>query len=407
MIPKWRKETPSELCPMSDQEILKSLDEAGHIVYTPSRTVNGKRIVCYDDRYIMKVAQEKDGVIVSNDNFRDLQRENLEWKKMAEERLLMYSFVDDMFMPPDDPNGRHGPTIDELLTVGSGTKTKLCQHGRKCTYGVRCKYAHPERDPTGGASETVLRDTPSNSPRPYSEPVPISDQLCEDFKRVLSLPNLHTNQSQSVGVYPMHSNWMPPTVPSRHPTQLHGAPPPLPPRNNNVPRGIRTTNENPYAPLPMPMDQAQMMLQCRRLPPRVPPQHPDYDTLPFIPRNRMQQPTGRGHYNQYNVQFIGNRRGIRNPYDNIPPPGGQMPVYPTPNQAMFKHTYYTSRAPPVDESDEEDKPSLPSKKRQHSDEPRMGAMEINGLLTCSNHNVEENCREPGMETVMHPVLNVA
>lgn len=31
-------------------------------------------------------------------------------------RLLMYSFVGDLFMVPDDPLGRKGPTLDELLT---------------------------------------------------------------------------------------------------------------------------------------------------------------------------------------------------------------------------------------------------------------------------------------------------
>jgi len=28
----------------------------------------------------------------------------------------MYSFVGDLFMVPDDPLGRNGPTLDELLT---------------------------------------------------------------------------------------------------------------------------------------------------------------------------------------------------------------------------------------------------------------------------------------------------
>ena len=30
-------------------------------------------------------------------------------------RLLMFSFVADIFMPPDDPLGRDGPTLDEFL----------------------------------------------------------------------------------------------------------------------------------------------------------------------------------------------------------------------------------------------------------------------------------------------------
>lgn len=34
---------------------------------------------------------------------------------MVEERILMYSFVNDHFMPPDDPLGRTGPTLDNFL----------------------------------------------------------------------------------------------------------------------------------------------------------------------------------------------------------------------------------------------------------------------------------------------------
>lgn len=65
-------------------------------MYTPSRCVNGKRVVCYDDRYIVKLAVSSDGIVVSNDNYRDLQQENPKWRKFIEERLLMYTFANDM-----------------------------------------------------------------------------------------------------------------------------------------------------------------------------------------------------------------------------------------------------------------------------------------------------------------------
>lgn len=65
------------------------------MVFTPSRRVGGKRVVCYDDRFIVKLACESDGIIVSNDTYRDLQSERQEWKRFIEERLLMYSFVND------------------------------------------------------------------------------------------------------------------------------------------------------------------------------------------------------------------------------------------------------------------------------------------------------------------------
>jgi ribonuclease ZC3H12 len=85
------------------------------LVFTPSRQVGGRRLVCYDDRYILRLAAETDGIVVSNDNYRDLVSENPEYRKIVEERILMYSFVNDRFMPPEDPLGRNGPKLDRFL----------------------------------------------------------------------------------------------------------------------------------------------------------------------------------------------------------------------------------------------------------------------------------------------------
>lgn len=79
----------------ADQEILRKLEKEKILVFTPSRRVQGRRVVCYDDRFIVKLAFESDGIIVSNDNYRDLANEKPEWKKFIDERLLMYSFVND------------------------------------------------------------------------------------------------------------------------------------------------------------------------------------------------------------------------------------------------------------------------------------------------------------------------
>lgn len=79
----------------TDQEVLRQLEKHKILVFTPSRRVQGRRVVCYDDRFIVKLAYESDGVIVSNDNYRDLANEKPEWKRFIDERLLMYSFVND------------------------------------------------------------------------------------------------------------------------------------------------------------------------------------------------------------------------------------------------------------------------------------------------------------------------
>ncbi|XP_077455837.1 endoribonuclease ZC3H12A isoform X2 [Stigmatopora argus] len=147
-VPSWRKGQSRPDAVTEDQYILTELEKQKVIVFTPSRRVSGKLVVCYDDRFIVKLAYETDGVIVSNDTYRDLQGERAEWKKCIEERLLMYSFVNDKFMPPDDPLGRHGPNLDNFLRIKALPKEQnkqLCPYDKRCTYGMKCKFYHPER----------------------------------------------------------------------------------------------------------------------------------------------------------------------------------------------------------------------------------------------------------------------
>nr|XP_061789158.1 endoribonuclease ZC3H12A-like [Nerophis lumbriciformis] len=147
-VPSWRKEQSRPEAAIKDKHILMELEKQKLVVFTPSRRVGGKLVVCYDDRFIVKLAYETDGVIVSNDTYRDLQSERPEWKKCIEERLLMYSFVNDKFMPPDDPLGRHGPNLDNFLRtkpLPKEEKKQLCPYDKRCTYGMKCKFYHPER----------------------------------------------------------------------------------------------------------------------------------------------------------------------------------------------------------------------------------------------------------------------
>lgn len=149
-VPQWRKETSRPDARITDQDILNQLEKEKVLVFTPARRIGGKRVVCYDDRYVLKLAADNDGVVVSNDNYRDLINEKPEYKKVVEERLLMFSFVNDRFMPPDDPLGRRGPSLDNFLSCQPARSQEnlppLCPYGsKKCTYGNKCKYYHPER----------------------------------------------------------------------------------------------------------------------------------------------------------------------------------------------------------------------------------------------------------------------
>ncbi|KAM3965773.1 zinc finger CCCH-type containing protein regnase 1 isoform 1-T1 [Aphomia sociella] len=173
-IPKWRKEASRPDNPVADRDTLERLERDRVLVYTPSRLVNGKRLVCYDDRYILRLAADTDGIVVSNDNYRDLATENPEFRKVVEERLLMYSFVNDRFMPPDDPLGRSGPTLDVFLRAppSRADPPPACPYGRKCTYGNKCKFHHPER-----------------AGRPHKS---VAEKLSERAARALRPRDLHT-----------------------------------------------------------------------------------------------------------------------------------------------------------------------------------------------------------------------
>ncbi|KAJ3584990.1 hypothetical protein NHX12_013713 [Muraenolepis orangiensis] len=111
-LPQWRqKRDPKN----KEQHYLTELQDLGLLSYTPSREVLGKRINSYDDRFMLQLAQQSDGVIVTNDNLRDLLEESHAWLDIIKKRLLQYTFVGDLFMVPDDPLGRGGPHLDHFL----------------------------------------------------------------------------------------------------------------------------------------------------------------------------------------------------------------------------------------------------------------------------------------------------
>uniref|UniRef100_A0A8B9WSA1 Zinc finger CCCH-type containing 12A n=1 Tax=Bos mutus grunniens TaxID=30521 RepID=A0A8B9WSA1_BOSMU len=203
-VPSWRKEQPRPDVPITDQHILRDLEKKKILVFTPSRRVGGKRVVCYDDRFIVKLAFESDGIVVSNDTYRDLQGERQEWKRFIEERLLMYSFVNDKFMPPDDPLGRHGPSLDNFLRkkpLTSEHKKQPCPYGRKCTYGIKCRFLHPERPSRPQRSvadelranallppsRAASKDKNSRRPSPSSQPgsLPTEHEQCSPDRKKL------------------------------------------------------------------------------------------------------------------------------------------------------------------------------------------------------------------------------
>ncbi|CAL1529337.1 unnamed protein product [Lymnaea stagnalis] len=117
-VPESRRYSENR-APIRGRRLLEKLSDDGYVKFTPARRVNGKTIASYDDRYILSLAEKEDGIVVSNDQFRDLCLENPSYRNIVERRLLQFMFVNNHFMPPDDPLGRYGPHLDQFLRTTS------------------------------------------------------------------------------------------------------------------------------------------------------------------------------------------------------------------------------------------------------------------------------------------------
>lgn len=86
LVPRFRRGNYDHDCPTVNPEILDELEERSYLAYTPSRVVDRRLILPYDDRFILKTALHYDAIIVSNDNYRDLQNENPDWKRIIHKK---------------------------------------------------------------------------------------------------------------------------------------------------------------------------------------------------------------------------------------------------------------------------------------------------------------------------------
>ncbi|XP_032674319.1 uncharacterized protein LOC116845587 isoform X3 [Odontomachus brunneus] len=96
-------------------QLLEEMYTKGIVVFTPSRNIAGKQITPYDDRYILEYATKCEGIVISSDQYRDLYRENPEWRDTILNRLLTPTFVGDYIMFPIDPLGKSGPDLETFL----------------------------------------------------------------------------------------------------------------------------------------------------------------------------------------------------------------------------------------------------------------------------------------------------
>ncbi|XP_069342391.1 protein KHNYN [Eulemur rufifrons] len=155
-VPQWRFSKDARV---RESHFLQKLYSLSLLSLTPSRVMDGKRISSYDDRFMVKLAEETDGIIVSNDQFRDLAEESEKWMAIIRERLLPFTFVGNLFMVPDDPLGRNGPTLDEFLKKPARTQESSTAHSPSKGFTEHGNQQQGREEEKGGGGIRKNRET--------------------------------------------------------------------------------------------------------------------------------------------------------------------------------------------------------------------------------------------------------
>ncbi|XP_018413711.1 PREDICTED: protein KHNYN-like [Nanorana parkeri] len=178
-VPQWRMKKDIKA---KEQHFLTELNDLGLLSFTPSRTVEGKRITSYDDRFMLQLAEKTDGVIVTNDQLRDIFAESQAWQTIIKDRVLQFTFVGDIFMVPDDPMGRNGPLLGQFLTRNSLLKIKSKGHS------FAGRRSHTSQSPPKPSSQTEvlnLRDRKPGGHKGKEEPESRSHRDTERLRNEL------------------------------------------------------------------------------------------------------------------------------------------------------------------------------------------------------------------------------
>jgi len=89
----------------------------GCLKMAPGRFAGNDLIRCDDDLYILQVANEIDGIVLSNDQYKQYYKIHEHYRDVIKNRLLQPRFFNEKLILQQDPLGPGGPKLEDFFKI--------------------------------------------------------------------------------------------------------------------------------------------------------------------------------------------------------------------------------------------------------------------------------------------------
>jgi len=109
------RHVPDKFLCDNDRQIIQHLQDIGCLKMAPGRFAGSELIRSDDDLYILQVAKELEGIVLSNDQYKKEFKLHETYRDVIKNRLLQPRFFNEKLILQPDPLGPGGPTLEEFL----------------------------------------------------------------------------------------------------------------------------------------------------------------------------------------------------------------------------------------------------------------------------------------------------
>ena len=106
-----RKDKLSE----EDQSLISHYHKIQVLHWTPSRKAGKELIASDDDLFILENAFTHDGIVLTNDQYKNHYRKYPKYQHIIKNRLINPTFTKNHLILPIDPMGENGPLLEDFL----------------------------------------------------------------------------------------------------------------------------------------------------------------------------------------------------------------------------------------------------------------------------------------------------